>query len=67
MRYPKLRELREAIKALIKGPYTSRFPFKPHTPFERFRGRPYLHEEDCTGCTACVQVCPTAPWNLLTK
>ena len=59
MRYPKLRELKEAIKALIKGPYTSRYPFKPHTPYERFRGRPYLHDEDCMGCTACVQVCPS--------
>lgn len=59
MRYPKLRELKEAIKALIKGPYTSRFPFEPHTPYERFRGRPYFHEKDCTGCTACAQVCPT--------
>ena len=59
MRYPKLRELREAIKALIKGPYTSKFPYEPHTPFERFRGKPYFHEEDCTGCAACVQVCPT--------
>jgi hydrogenase-4 component H len=59
MRYPKLRELKEAIKALFKGPYTVRFPFKPHIPFERFRGRPYFHEEDCTGCAACVQVCPT--------
>ncbi len=58
MRYPKLRELREAIKALIKGPYTSRFPFKPHQPFERFRGRPEFHDEDCVGCGACAQVCP---------
>jgi len=59
MKKPKLRELREAIKALIKGPYTSRFPYEPHTPYERFRGRPYFHEEDCIGCTACVQVCPS--------
>jgi hydrogenase-4 component H len=58
MRYPKLRELKEAIKALIKGPYTSRFPYEPHQPYDRFRGRPYFHEEDCTGCTACAQVCP---------
>ena len=58
MKYPKLRELKEAVKALIKGPYTSKFPFEPHTPFERFRGKPYFHEEDCTGCAACVQVCP---------
>ena len=58
MKYPKLRELKEAIKALIKGPYTSRFPYEPHKPFERFRGRPYFHEKDCIGCTACAQVCP---------
>ncbi|MBM3249710.1 MAG: hypothetical protein FJZ09_02555 [Candidatus Omnitrophica bacterium] len=59
MRYPKLRELKEAIKALIKGPYTSKFPYQAHEPYERFRGRPYFHEEDCTGCTACAEVCPT--------
>ena len=58
MRYPKLRELKEAIRALIKGPYTIRYPYVPHKPYERFRGRPYFHEEDCTGCTACAQVCP---------
>lgn len=58
MKYPKLRELKEAIKALIKGPYTSKFPFEPHVPFERFRGRPKFYEEDCVGCTACFQVCP---------
>jgi hydrogenase-4 component H len=59
MKYPKLRELKEAIRALIKGPYTSRYPFKPHAAFERFRGRPYFHEKDCIGCTACAQVCPS--------
>lgn len=58
MKYPKLRELKEAIRALIKGPYTSKFPFKPHVPFEKFRGRPYFYEEECVGCTACAQVCP---------
>jgi len=58
MKYPKLRELKEAITALIKGPYTSKFPYKPHKPYERFRGRPYFHEDDCIGCTACAQVCP---------
>lgn len=58
MRYPKLRELKEAVRALIRGPYTSRFPREPHTPFERFRGRPKYDEKQCIGCTACVQVCP---------
>jgi len=59
MKYPKLRELKEAIKALIKGPYTARFPFTPHRPYERFRGKPEYHEEDCMGCTACCQICPS--------
>ena len=58
MHYPKLRELKEAIRSLFSPAYTSDFPRKPHTPYERFRGRPYFHEEDCTGCTACAQVCP---------
>jgi len=58
MRYPKLRELKEAIRALLKGPYTTDFPFKPHKPFERFRGKPEFHESDCIGCGACSQVCP---------
>jgi len=59
MRYPKLRELKEAIRALIKGPYTSKFPYEPHKPYERFRGKPEFHETDCIGCTACVNVCPS--------
>ncbi len=58
MRYPKLRELKEAIRALIKGPYTSKFPYEAHKPYERFRGKPEFHIDDCTGCAACVQVCP---------
>jgi hydrogenase-4 component H len=58
MRRPKLRELKEAVKSLFSPAYTSDFPRKAHEPFERFRGRPYFHEEDCTGCTACAQVCP---------
>lgn len=58
MKYPKLRELKEAITALIKGPYTSKFPYEPHKPAERFRGRSEFHEEDCIGCGACFQVCP---------
>ena len=59
MIYPKLRELKEAFRALIKGPYTTRFPYEPHTPFPRFRGRPKFHEEDCVGCGACFNVCPS--------
>lgn len=59
MRKPKLRELKEAIRALIKGPYTAKFPAEPHKPYERFRGKPEYHKDDCVGCSACFQVCPS--------
>lgn len=58
MRYPKLRELKEAITALIKGPYTSKYPYKKHEPAKRFRGKPEYSEEGCIGCVACSLVCP---------
>lgn len=61
------RILKEAIRALFKGPYTSKFPFKPHEPFERFRGKPQFHSEDCVGCGACVQVCPAGALSLEDK
>lgn len=59
MRYPKIRELIEAITSLISRPYTSGYPFKPHTPEKRFRGKPEYHEDGCVGCLACAEVCPT--------
>ncbi|MFC1703939.1 4Fe-4S dicluster domain-containing protein [Candidatus Omnitrophota bacterium] len=52
------RVLKEAIKAAFVGPYTQRFPFKPHTPEEGFKGKPEFREKDCMGCAACSQVCP---------
>jgi len=52
------RILKEAVKAAITGPYTSKFPFKPHVPSENFRGKPEYSEKDCMGCSACAQVCP---------
>lgn len=58
--YPKLRELAEAVKALIKGPYTSKFPYQPHKPAEGFRGKPQFFEKDCVGCAVCAQVCPAS-------
>lgn len=58
MKYPKLRELKEAITALIKGPYTSDFPRKAHQPPERFRGKPEYSNDGCVACAACALVCP---------
>lgn len=59
MKYPKLRELKEAIKSLISRPYTSRFPYGPPIPVPKgFRGKPVYNEDDCVGCGACALVCP---------
>ena len=58
MKLPKLRELVEAIKALIKGPYTSKFPIEPHVPHKNFRGKPKYNQDKCVGCLACEEVCP---------
>lgn len=58
MKLPKIRELIEAIKALIKGPYTSKFPRVPHVPHPNFRGKPKFDDKKCVGCLACEEVCP---------
>lgn len=58
MRKPKLRELKEAITALVKGPYTSKFPKVAPTVPEHFRGTPTYVPDECVGCGSCGQVCP---------
>lgn len=58
MRKPKLREVAEAVKALVQGPVTTRFPFEPHEPPDGFRGKPEFSADDCIGCKACAEVCP---------
>ena len=58
MKLPKMRELVEAVKALIKGPYTSKFPKESCKPHKNFRGQPKFDEKKCVGCLACQEVCP---------
>lgn len=58
MRKPKLRELKEAVLAIIRGPYTTKYPFQPHVPPDGFRGKPQYSEKGCIGCKACAEVCP---------
>ncbi|MFH1570505.1 MAG: 4Fe-4S dicluster domain-containing protein [Gemmatimonadota bacterium] len=60
MRKPKVRELGEAVRALIGGPYTLNFPKEPIQPPESFRGKPAYQDEDCVGCGACAEVCPAS-------
>ena len=58
MRLPKIRELGEAVKALVLPAYTSKFPRKPHIPHPNFRGQPVYDPDKCVGCLACEEICP---------
>jgi len=59
MKYPKLRELKEAIHSLVTPAYTTRFPAEPHRPAKNFRGKPVVDDANCVGCETCANVCPT--------
>lgn len=54
-----MREVREAVISLFTPPYTSKFPKVPHVPFENFRGKPVVDNENCLGCETCANVCPS--------
>ena len=58
MKYPKLREVKEAVISLLTPAYTTKFPKKPHVPFENYRGKPVVDNENCVGCETCANVCP---------
>ena len=59
MRLPKLRELKEAVTAVVSPRFTTRFPAQPCEVPDRYRGKPEFDEVACVGCGACVNACPT--------
>jgi formate hydrogenlyase subunit 6/NADH:ubiquinone oxidoreductase subunit I len=59
MKYPKIRELKEAVVSLFTPAFTTKFPAEPHVPFENFRGKPEVDETHCVGCETCANVCPS--------
>jgi hydrogenase-4 component H len=59
VRLPKLRELKEAVTAVVSPRFTTRFPAEPCIVPERYRGKPEFDLDMCIGCGACVNVCPT--------
>jgi len=59
MKYPKIRELKEAVISLVTPAYTSRYPEKPHVPYKDFRGKPVVDDANCVGCETCANVCPS--------
>ncbi|MBN1416285.1 MAG: 4Fe-4S dicluster domain-containing protein [Bacteroidales bacterium] len=59
MKYPKIREIGEALVSLFSPAYTTAFPAKPHIPFDNFRGKPVVDDANCVGCETCANVCPS--------
>jgi formate hydrogenlyase subunit 6/NADH:ubiquinone oxidoreductase subunit I len=59
LRLPKLRELKEAVTAVLSPRFTTRFPATPCVVPEKYRGKPEFDLDTCIGCGACVNVCPT--------
>jgi hydrogenase-4 component H len=55
---PKLRELVEAVRAVVKGPFTTKFPAKVDSVHPNFRGILKFDSENCICCGACTRVCP---------
>jgi formate hydrogenlyase subunit 6/NADH:ubiquinone oxidoreductase subunit I len=60
LRYPKLRELKEAVIAVFSPRFTTRFPAEPCVVPEKYRGKPEFDLDACIGCGACVNVCPSS-------
>lgn len=53
------RILKTAIRALFSRPFTDKFPSESYQPIPQYRGRPRYHKDDCIGCGACAEVCPS--------
>src|SRR6056297_2787610 len=58
MKYPKIREIKEAVISLVSPAYTTSYPKKPHKPYKDYRGKPVVDNENCVGCETCANVCP---------
>ncbi len=55
----KIPYLPEVARALVKGPYTVKFPFGDTVDTGAYRGAPVWDEDVCIGCGACYEVCPS--------
>lgn len=67
MRKPKLRELKEALTAVLFGPYTHPFPAEPSPAAEAYRGKGEFNDDTCIACGACAEVCPAGAIEVIDK
>lgn len=51
--------LKEALKALVKEPVTSKYPLQPAIVPEGYRGKISYDKKKCIGCFTCVKFCPS--------
>jgi len=59
VRWPKVRELKEALTSVFSPAFTTKFPAEPCEVPKSYRGKPKFDLDKCIGCGACVNVCPT--------
>ena len=49
----------EALKNLVKKPFTKKYPKEKIKVSSRFRGILIFNKKDCTACGLCKMICPT--------
>jgi len=57
----------DAIKSIIKGPITIKFPFQDSPVPERYRGKVVHYPDRCIYCLSCVRNCPAGAIKFLRK
>ena len=61
------RILKLALTSLFSPAFTTGFPKESFEPIEQFRGRPRYDEDECIGCGACAEVCPSKCIDVIDK
>jgi NADH-quinone oxidoreductase subunit I len=49
----------EALKSLVRKPFTKKYPKEKVKPFPRYRGKIVIDKKNCTACGLCRMICPS--------